>query len=149
MLKEAGHFMAEEAKAKGAHVILGPTVNMQRSPLGGRGFESFSEDPLLSGNCAAAVISGMQSNQIAATIKHYTGNDQEHERMAVNSVISDRALREIYLLPFQIAVRDSQPAAFMTAYNKVNGPPVSQNRFLLQDVLREEWGWSGLVMSDW
>lgn len=91
----------------------------------------------------------MQSNKIAATIKHYTGNDQEHERMAANSVISNRALREIYLLPFQIAVRDSQPAAFMTAYNKVNGPPASESPFLLQDILRGEWGWSGLVMSDW
>jgi beta-glucosidase len=141
--------MGDEAKAKGAHVILGPTVNMQRSPLGGRGFESFSEDPVLSGNCAAALIDGMQSNNIGATIKHYTGNDQEHERMAVNCIISDRALREIYLLPFQIAVRDSKPVAFMTAYNKVNGTHASESPFLLQNILREEWGWSGLVMSDW
>lgn len=93
--------MGEETKAKGAHVLLGPTVNMQRGPLGGRGFESFSEDPILAGLCAAAVVNGIQDTGVVASIKHFAFNDQEHERMAVNSIITERAMREIYLLPFQ------------------------------------------------
>ncbi|KAK9311627.1 glycoside hydrolase superfamily [Lipomyces starkeyi] len=149
LLTEAGKLMAEEAKAKGVHVILGPTVNMQRSPLGGRGFESFSEDPVLSGLSASAIINGIQSQNIIATIKHFVGNDQEHERNAVDSLISARALREIYLLPFQLAIKESQPRAVMTAYNKVNGTHVSQSPYLISDILRGEWAWEGLVMSDW
>jgi beta-glucosidase len=141
--------MGEETKAKGAHVLLGPTVNMQRSPLGGRGFESFSEDPVLAGNCAASVINGIQSTGVVASIKHFVANDQEHERMAVDSLVTERALREIYLLPFQIAVRDSHPGSFMTSYNKVNGIHVNDNPKFVQTILREEWGWKGLVMSDW
>ena len=149
LLEKAGKLMAEESKAKGAQIILGPTINMQRSPLGGRGFESFSEDPVLAGQAAAAVVRGMQAEGIAATIKHFVCNDQEHERLAVNSVISQRALREIYLKPFQIVVKESNPAAFMTAYNKVNGIHASESAFLLGAVLRGEWKWEGLVMSDW
>ncbi|GKT84276.1 glycoside hydrolase family 3 [Colletotrichum tofieldiae] len=149
LLDRAGNLMGSESRAKGAHILLGPTVNMQRSPLGGRGFESFSEDPVLAGQCAASVVRGIQSTGVQAAIKHFVGNDQEHERMAVNSVITDRALREIYMLPFQIAVRDANPASFMTAYNKANGAHVSENGSLLQGVLRNEWKWDGLVMSDW
>uniref|UniRef100_A0A060TB43 beta-glucosidase n=1 Tax=Blastobotrys adeninivorans TaxID=409370 RepID=A0A060TB43_BLAAD len=149
LLYRAGKLMATEAKAKGAHAILGPTVNIQRSPLGGRGFESFAEDPLLSGDCAAAVIKGMQDSGIQATIKHFVGNDQEHERRAVNAIIPARALREVYLLPFQIAMRDSNPAAIMTAYNQVNGMHVADNHELLTEILRNEWKWRGMVMSDW
>jgi beta-glucosidase len=141
--------MGEETKAKGAHVLLGPTVNMQRSPLGGRGFESFSEDPVLAGSCAAAVVNGIQDTGVAATIKHFVANDQEHQRMAVDALVTERALREIYLLPFQIAVRDSKPRAFMTSYNKVNGVHVSEDPKILKDTLRGEWGWEGLIMSDW
>jgi beta-glucosidase len=141
--------MGKEAIAKGVHVLLGPTVNMQRSPLGGRGFESFSEDPVLSGNCAAAVVSGIQQTEVVATIKHFVANDQEHQRMAVDAIVTERALREIYLLPFQIAVRDSSPGAFMTSYNKVNGTHVSENARFLQGILRGEWGWDGTVISDW
>lgn len=141
--------MGEETKAKGASVLLGPTVNMQRSPLGGRGFESFSEDPVLAGNCAAAVVNGIQSTGVVATIKHFVANDQEHQRMAVDVLVTERALREIYLLPFQIAMRDSSPCAFMTSYNKVNGTHVSESPRVLKDTLRGEWGWEGLVMSDW
>ncbi|RFU24391.1 hypothetical protein B7463_g11945, partial [Scytalidium lignicola] len=149
LLEEAGRLMGEEAIVKGSHVLLGPTVNMQRSPLGGRGFESFSEDPILAGMCAAAIVRGVQSTHVVATIKHFVANDQEHERMAVDSIITQRALREIYLLPFQIAVRDAQPGAFMTSYNKVNGIHVNDNPKFLQDILRGEWGWEGLIMSDW
>lgn len=149
LLVEAGHLMGEESKAKGAHVVLGPCINMQRGPLGGRGFESLSEDPVLAGLGAAALVKGIQSTGVVSTIKHFVANDQEHERMAVNSIVSERALREIYLLPFQIAVRDAHPHAFMTAYNKLNGTHCSENSRLLKDVLRGEWGWKGCVMSDW
>jgi beta-glucosidase len=149
LLGEAGRLMSEEVKAKGAHVLLGPTINIQRGPLGGRGFESYSEDPVLSGFTAAAFINGLQSNGIAATLKHYVCNDQEHERNKVSSIVTERALREIYLMPFQIALRESNPKAIMSGYNKVNGIHVSEDKKLLNDVLREEWGWKGLVMSDW
>jgi beta-glucosidase len=120
-----------------------------RSPLGGRGFESYSEDPLLSGLLAAAMIQSVQDAGIASTIKHFVANDMEHERKAVDCIVSERALREIYLLPFQIVVRDASPMAFMTSYNKLNGCHVSEHRGLLQKLIREEWGWDGLVTSDW
>jgi beta-glucosidase len=149
LLHKVGIMMGEESIAKGAHVLLGPTINMQRSPLGGRGFESLSEDPVLAGLGAAALVAGIQSKGVAAAIKHFVCNDQEHERMAYDSQVSKRAFREIYMLPFQIAVRDAHPCAFMTAYNKVNGTHVSENPRILQDILRDEWKWDGLVMSDW
>lgn len=141
--------MGAEAKSKGAHVILGPTINMQRSPLGGRGFESLSEDPVLAGLGAAALVNGIQSTGVQATIKHFVCNDQEHKRNGTQAILTERALREIYAKPFQIAVRDSQPGSFMTAYNGVNGAWCSENPKLLDELLRKEWGWSGLVMSDW
>lgn len=150
LLRKAGKLMGQEAKAKGAHVILGPTINMQRGPLGGRGFESFSEDPVLSGLGAAALINGIQKDEnIVATIKHFLLNDQEHERNLVNSICTERALREIYALPFQIVVKESNPGCFMTAYNQVNGTHVSENPKILKEMLRGEWGWNGCVMSDW
>ncbi|EMD00746.1 glycoside hydrolase family 3 protein [Baudoinia panamericana UAMH 10762] len=149
LLLDAGKLMGEEAKAKGAHILLGPCINMQRSPLGGRGFESISEDPVLAGLGAACLINGIQSTGVVATIKHFVTNDQEHERNAVDSIVTDRALHEIYLLPFQIAVRDSHPKAFMTAYNKLNGTHLSENKRILQDILRDELGWRGAIMSDW
>lgn len=149
LLLEAGKLMGEEAKAKGAHILLGPCINMQRSPLGGRGFESISEDPVLAGLGAASLTNGIQSTGVVATIKHFVTNDQEHERTAVDSVVTERALREIYLLPFQLAVRDSHPKAFMTAYNKLNGTHVSESKKVLQDILRDELGWKGAIMSDW
>ncbi|PYH97185.1 hypothetical protein BO71DRAFT_448160 [Aspergillus ellipticus CBS 707.79] len=146
---EVGHLLAAEAKAKGAHVVLGPTINIQRGPLGGRGFESFSEDPLLSGILAGHYCKGLKERNITATLKHFVCNDQEHERMAVNSIVTDRAMREIYLLPFMIAIALGKPEAIMTAYNKVNGIHASESPALLQDILRGEWGWQGLLMSDW
>ncbi|KAH7075725.1 glycoside hydrolase superfamily [Paraphoma chrysanthemicola] len=149
LLRRAGNLMGVEARHKGASVLLGPTVNMQRSPLGGRGFESFSEDPVLAGLCASAIINGIQDTGVQAAIKHFVANDQEHERMAVDSIVTERALREIYLLPFQIAVRDANPASFMTSYNKVNGTHVSEDEYILRNVLRGEWAWKGLIMSDW
>jgi beta-glucosidase len=138
-----------EAKVKGAHILLGPTVNVQRSPLGGRGFESFAEDPLLSGLLAAAYCNGVQDENIISSIKHFVCNDQEDKRMSVNIIASARAIREIYLFPFMIAIRDSNPGSLMTSYNKLNGTHCSENRELLKDILRGEWGWNGLVVSDW
>ncbi|KAF9639181.1 putative beta-glucosidase protein [Lasiodiplodia theobromae] len=149
LIRSGGALMGKEAIAKGAHVILGPTTNMQRSPLGGRGFESFSEDPYLAGAMSAATVQGIQSTGVAATIKHFVCNDQEHERQAVDAIVTPRALREIYLMPFQIAQRDARPLAYMTAYNRVNGVHMSDNREILQGILRDEWGFDGLVMSDW
>nr|KAK5442199.1 beta-glucosidase [Exophiala xenobiotica] len=149
LVKKGGRLQGHEAIAKGATVILGPTTNMQRSPLGGRGFESFSEDPFLAGAMSAATVNGIQSTGVAATIKHYVCNDQEDQRQAVDSILTERALREIYLMPFMIAQRDSRPECYMTAYNRVNGVHASENPRLLQDVLRGEWGFDGLVMSDW
>ena len=149
LVHRIGNLLADEAKAKGAHVVLGPTINIQRGPLGGRGFESYSEDPLLSGTLAGAYCNGIQEKDIVACLKHFVCNDQEHERMAVSSIVTDRALREIYLLPFMIAIKASKPGAVMTAYNQVNGLHVSENPKLLRDILRGEWGWEGLVMSDW
>jgi len=149
LLRRAGVAMAQESKAKGAHVVLGPTVNLVRSPLGGRGFESLGEDPVLSGLGAAALIQGMQSEGVQATIKHFVCNDQEDRRNAVQSIVTRRALRELYALPFQIAVRDADPGAVMTSYNGVNGTYVSESRELLEGLLRREWGFQGLVMSDW
>ncbi|XXH03297.1 hypothetical protein Hte_009695 [Hypoxylon texense] len=149
LLEEAGKKMGEEAKIKGAHVILGPTINMQRGPLGGRGFESLGEDPFLAGLGAAAIVRGIQSTGIQATIKHFVCNDHEHKRNAVQAIITERALREIYALPFQLVVRDSNPGSFMTGYNGVNGSYCSENPKLLDQMLRGEWGWDGMIMSDW
>ncbi|KAG7832867.1 hypothetical protein KL943_004315 [Ogataea angusta] len=149
LLFQTGELLDKEARAKGVHVILGPTANIQRVPLGGRGFESFSEDPYLSGILSAAYINGFQKTGLAATMKHYVGNDQEHERFSSNSVISQRALREIYLRPFEIAIKESKPKGIMTSYNRVNGVHVSEDRFLLTEILQNQWGYQGLIMSDW
>lgn len=149
LLYEAGKLLGQEALSKGSHVLLGPTVNMQRSPLGGRGFESFSEDPVLSGLSSAAIIKGVQSEGVAATVKHFVCNDSEHERLKVDAIVSERALREIYLMPFQLSLRDVQPMCVMTSYNRVNGTHASENPKLLKSVLREDWGFDGLTMSDW
>jgi beta-glucosidase len=149
LLYKAGTLIGEECKAKGAHCWLGPTVCIQRSPLGGRGFESLAEDPYATGKLAAAYINGVQSTGVIATIKHFLANDQEHERVAVNVMVSERAMREIHLLPFQIAISDSSPGALMSCYNKVNGTHVSESKELIENILRHEWGWKGLVMSDW
>lgn len=149
LLKEAGVLMGKEAKMKLAHCILGPTTCISRSPLGGRDFESYSEDPVLSGIASSAVINGIQQENVVACIKHFVCNDQEDERKSVDTLVSERALREIYLKPFQMAVKNANPKALMTSYNKVNGLHVSQSKKLLQDVLRKEWGYDGTVMSDW
>ena len=120
MMEEIGRHLGEEAKARGAHVLLAPTVCMHRSPLGGRNFESYSEDPFLTGKLAASYVRGLQSKGVAATIKHFLGNEQETERQAYDAVIAERPLREIYLKPFEIAAREASPWALMSAYNMIN-----------------------------
>ncbi|KAH8807690.1 beta-glucosidase-related glycosidase [Xylogone sp. PMI_703] len=148
LIRQAGELIGKEAKAKGVAIWLGPTINIQRSPLSGRGFESFAEDPVLSGELAAAIITGVESEGVSAVPKHFVCNDQEDHRRGLETIVTDRALREIYLKPFQIALAQGKYGAIMTAYNKVNGIPCSQNSDLLK-VLREEWGFKGATISDW
>ncbi|GAB1201097.1 hypothetical protein APSETT444_010484 [Aspergillus pseudonomiae] len=148
LLRDAGILIGKECLAKGAHCWLGPTINMPRSPLGGRGFESFAEDPHLVGRMAATMITGCESTGVISAVKHFVGNDQEHERRAVDVLVTQRALREIYLRPFQIVARDAYPGALMTSYNKINGKHVVESKEML-DMVRQEWKWNPLIMSDW
>ncbi len=149
LIERVGQALARETTLKGAQVLLGPTVNIQRSPLGGRNFESFSEDPYLSARLAVAYIKGLQGEGVGASIKHYVCNDEEFERFTLSSEVRERALREIYLMPFQTAVREVKPWTIMAAYNLVNGVPASENSYLLTKILRNEWGYDGVVVSDW
>ena len=149
LLEELGVALGHQTRSKGARVLLAPTVNLHRSPLFGRAFECYSEDPLLSGKLGASFIRGVQSRGVATTVKHYVGNDAEFERMTINSVIDQRTLREVYLLPFEIAVREGGTLGIMTSYNRMNGVYCAENRELLQDILRDEWGFEGFVVTDW
>ena len=148
LVEQIGAAIAEEAKTKGAQVILAPTVNIHRSPLGGRNFESYSEDPFLAARMTVAYVNGVQGQGIAAMVKHYIGNEQEFERYSMNSIIDERTLREIYLPPFEAAVREAHVYAIMASYNLVNGVAVSEDPYLL-NLPREEWGWDGYIASDW
>lgn len=141
--------IAEETKSKGAQVCLAPTVNVHRSVTNGRNFECFSEDPVLSSALTTAYIRGMQSQGVAATVKHFAGNESEFERTTMNSEIDERSLREVYLLPFEAAVKEAETWAVMSSYNKLNGTYAAENEWLLSTVLRDEWGFDGIVMSDW
>lgn len=143
-----GRLVGREALRQQVQVVLGPTLNVPRSPLGGRGFESYSEDPLLSGRVAAAWIGGVQSQGVAACPKHFVANDSETGRTRVNCVVDERALREIYLVPFEHAVR-AGAWALMAAYNRVNGIHATEHPGLLRDLLKDEWRWDGVVVSDW
>ncbi|KAG8897103.1 hypothetical protein FRB99_008457 [Tulasnella sp. 403] len=145
----ASKLLASETKQRAASVLLAPTCNIQRSPLGGRSFESFAEDPHLSGVLASAYINGLQSGGVAACIKHFVANDQEHDRQGADSIVSDRALREIYLYPFMLAEKEARPLCYMTSYNKLNGTHCSENPTLIKDILRGEWKSQAMVMSDW
>jgi len=149
LVERVGKALAEETRSKGAHILLAPTVNMHRSPLAGRNFECYSEDPHLTGRLATAYITGLQSGGVGACIKHFVCNDSEFERHSNSSEVSERALREIYLRPFAIAVRDAKPWAVMSAYNRINGTYASENGYLLLDILKGEWGFEGIVISDW
>lgn len=144
-----GEALGEEAAAQGVDILLGPGLNIKRSPLCGRNFEYFSEDPYLSGKMAAAYVRGIQKNGVFSCIKHFAVNSQELRRMAMNAVVDERTLREIYLTGFEIALEEGHPGAVMSAYNEVNGVYANENQELLQKILRQEWGFDGIVITDW
>lgn len=147
--EKIGQALGEEALAQGVNVVLGPGLNMKRSPLCGRNFEYFSEDPVLAGKMAAAYVRGIQSRHVYACPKHFAVNSREYRRMAMNAVVDERTLREIYLTAFEIAVKEGKARAIMSAYNEVNGTYANENEHLLVDILRKEWEFDGLVVTDW
>ncbi len=149
LVEEIGAALADEVKSKGAHMLLAPTVNIHRSVTNGRNFECYSEDPILSAELAVAYITGLQGQGIGATIKHFVGNESEIERTTISSEIDERSLREIYLIPFEWAVKKADTWGVMSSYNRLNGTYTSEHNWLLTSVLRSEWGYDGIVMSDW
>jgi len=149
LVEKVGEVLGEEVKQKGAHILLGPTVNIHRSPVAGRNFECFSEDPYLSGELAVAYIKGLQSNGVGACIKHFVCNEQEFERTTISSEVDERPLREIYLEPFRKAISAARPWAVMSSYNRVRGIFASENDYILKTILKDEWSFEGIVMSDW
>ncbi|KAL1888681.1 hypothetical protein Sste5346_009386 [Sporothrix stenoceras] len=149
ILYSIGQHLGNETKARSANILLGPTVCLHRHPLGGRNFESFSEDPFLTGKLSAQYIRGLQQKGVAAAIKHFVANEQETERNNMNTVVSERSLRELYLRPFEIAVREASPWAVMSSYNLINGVHADMNHYTITEILRGEWGFDGTVISDW
>src|SRR5215217_7369633 len=147
--REVGRLLAEEAQIQDIHVVLGPTINLHRSVLGGRLFEAYSEDPLLTGVLAAAYVDGLQSAGIGACLKHLVANESETDRNSMNSVVDEATLRELYLLPFEIAIEESNPWSLMAAYNDVNGQAATEQQHVNLEVVKGEWGYDGLLMSDW
>ena len=149
LVRQVGKAIGEEAKAKNRQIVYGPCVNIQRTPLGGRYFENFSEDPFVNSQMAAAYIDGMQSQEVAACIKHFVCNDQETDRHDINVAVDERTLHEIYLPAFQAAAQEAHVWSLMPALSRVNGAFCAQNKLLLSDMLKTQWGWDGLVVSDW
>lgn len=149
LIRRVGEALGEECRAENVAVLLGPGANIKRSPLNGRNFEYFSEDPYLSSAMAEHHIKGVQSRGVGTSLKHFAANNQEHRRMSTDAVVDERTLREIYLASFEGAVRKAQPWSVMCSYNKVNGEYASENETLLTDVLRKDWGFEGFVVSDW
>ena len=149
LLEEVGNAIAEEAKCLGVTTVLGPGINMKRSPLCGRNFEYIAEDPFLAGRLGASYVHGVQKNGIGVSVKHFCANNQEHDRMSIDTIVDERALREIYLSAFEYIVKKEQPKTIMSSYNRVNGTYMAENKRLLTDVLRGEWGFEGMVVSDW
>ncbi|MFJ8330887.1 beta-glucosidase [Streptomyces sp. NPDC094437] len=149
LARRAGVLLAQEARRKGVHVLLAPTVNLHRSPLGGRHFEAYSEDPHLTGVIGSGYVNGVQSGGVGTTVKHFVANDAETDRFTVNNLVSPRALRELYLAPFEHIVENAHPWGVMTAYNSVNGTTMTEHRYLVNEVLRGEWGFDGCNVSDW
>ncbi|MBI4940466.1 MAG: glycoside hydrolase family 3 protein, partial [Actinobacteria bacterium] len=148
LVERLGLLLAGESRRKGVDVLLAPTVNLHRSPLGGRHFECFSEDPLLTARVGSAFVRGVQAGGVAATVKHYVANDSETDRMTVDVRMDERTLREVYLAPFEHIVAAARPWAVMASYNKVDGVTLTESD-LLAEPLKGEWGFDGLVMSDW
>jgi len=149
LLESVGQAIAREAMALNIQVMLGPNVNIQRSPLGGRNFESYSEDPYLAGRIGIGFVNGVQSQGVGTSVKHFVANEQEADRMRGNSVVDERTLREIYLLPFEMIVKEAHPWTIMASYNRLNGTYMSENELLIRKILKGEWGFDGLLMSDW
>lgn len=149
LVYKLGQALGDEASYHGVHLLLGPGVNIKRSPLGGRNFEYFSEDPILAGKLAASYINGVQSKGVGTSIKHFAANNQEFERMIMSSEVDERTLREIYFPAFEIAIKESQPTSVMLAYNKLNGVYCTENEWLIKDILRKDFGFRGLCVSDW
>lgn len=149
LAEEMGEALGQEAHDLDVNVLLGPGMNIKRNPLCGRNFEYYSEDPIVAGRMAAGLIRGIQSNGVSACPKHFAVNSQELRRQASNSVVDERTMREIYLTAFEIAVREAAPMTIMTSYNEINGVYAHENKHLLQDILRNEWGFDGMVVSDW
>ncbi len=149
LVEKIGNVLADEVRDKNGHILLAPTVNIHRTPIAGRNFECFAEDPYLSGMLASAYIKGLQDKGVGACIKHFIANDQEYERKTISSEVDERTLREIYLEPFRIAIRNSKPWAVMSAYNRVNGKYACENDHTLLEILKNEWGFDGIVISDW
>ena len=149
LINDIGIALGEEAQAKDVDVLLGPTINIHRHPLGGRHFESFSEDPFLTGKIATNYVQGVQSKNVAACLKHFVGNDTEYERHSISSNIDEQTLREVYLLPFEMAIKEGNAKVVMSAYNKLNNIYCSSHKELLISILKQEWGFDGYVVSDW
>ena len=149
LVEEIGTVLGDEVKAKSANILLAPTVNIHRSPIAGRNFECYSEDPYLSGEMATAYIKGIQKQGVGACIKHFVCNDQEFERFSMSSEVEERPLRELYLEPFRKAIKNAKPWSLMSAYNKVRSTWASENDYTLQTILKKEWGFDGAVISDW
>ena len=149
LARQAGQLLGQEARRKGVHVLLAPTVNLHRSPLGGRHFEAYSEDPLLTGEIGAGYVAGVQEQGVATTVKHYVANDFETERFTASAEVSERALRELYLAPFETIISKGGAWGVMSAYNRVNGVSMTQNAELQRGVLKGEWQFDGAIVSDW
>ncbi|MGE5461862.1 MAG: glycoside hydrolase family 3 N-terminal domain-containing protein, partial [Syntrophothermus sp.] len=149
LIRRMGEALAEECIALGVDVLLGPGTNMKRSPLGGRNFEYFSEDPYLAGEMAASLAAGIQSKGVGTSLKHFAVNNQEFQRFSISAELDERTLREIYLPAFEKVVKSVQPWTVMAAYNKINGTFCSEHHQLLTDILKNEWGFEGVVVSDW
>src|SRR4051794_24581971 len=149
LVRSIGEALGREARSQGVDIVLGPGVNIKRSPLCGRNFEYYSEDPLLAGRLAGAMVAGLQSQGVGACVKHFAANNQETDRLRVSADVDARTLREIYLAAFEYIVTTAAPWTVMAAYNRINGVHAAQNGWLLTEILRQEWGFDGVVMSDW
>lgn len=149
LVEKMGKYLGKEAVAQKVNVLLGPGINMKRNPLCGRNFEYYSEDPYLAGKMAAGLIRGIQLNGISACVKHFAVNNQEERRMVIDTIVDERTLREIYLTAFEIAVKEGKTKTVMSSYNMLNGTHTNENIHLMRDILRDEWGFDGVVVTDW